>query len=86
MPFVSLWRQHRIQQVYVYVTALLPRCLISLQSYQLLNCDDHANYLLKHKKDPALYRPDITHQVGSSSSSSGDNGLASASAAALSML
>jgi hypothetical protein len=34
-----------------------------MQTYQLLNCDDHANYLLKHKKDPALYRPDITHQV-----------------------
>lgn len=34
-----------------------------MQSYQLLNCDDHASYLMKHKKDPALYRPDITHQV-----------------------
>jgi rRNA pseudouridine-1189 N-methylase Emg1 (Nep1/Mra1 family) len=35
-----------------------------LQTYQLLNCDDHGSYLGKHKKDPALYRPDITHQVG----------------------
>lgn len=34
-----------------------------LQNYQLLNCDDHANFLRKHKRDPALYRPDITHQV-----------------------
>lgn len=33
------------------------------KSYQLLNCDDHANYLMKHKRDPALYRPDITHQA-----------------------
>jgi hypothetical protein len=47
--------------------------LLWLQSYQLLNCDDHANYLMKHKKDPALYRPDITHQVRSSSSSSGSS-------------
>jgi len=29
----------------------------------LLNSDDHANFLRKHKKDPALYRPDILHQV-----------------------
>lgn len=34
-----------------------------LQAYVLLNCDDHASYLRKHKKDPALYRPDICHQV-----------------------
>jgi hypothetical protein len=33
------------------------------QAYQLLNCDDHAGYLKKHKKDPAHYRPDIAHQV-----------------------
>jgi rRNA pseudouridine-1189 N-methylase Emg1 (Nep1/Mra1 family) len=33
------------------------------QSYQLLNCDDHATYLKKHKKDPAFYRPDIAHQA-----------------------
>jgi rRNA small subunit pseudouridine methyltransferase Nep1 len=29
----------------------------------LLNSDDHANFLRKHKKDPALYRPDILHQA-----------------------
>lgn len=34
-----------------------------MQNYQLLNCDDHANFLRKHKRDPALYRPDILHQV-----------------------
>lgn len=33
------------------------------QSYVLLNCDDHATYLAKHKKDAALYRPDICHQA-----------------------
>lgn len=33
------------------------------KTYQLLNCDDHGSYLGKHKKDPALYRPDITHQA-----------------------
>lgn len=33
------------------------------KNYQLLNCDDHANFLRKHKRDPALYRPDILHQA-----------------------
>ena len=33
------------------------------QGYQLLNCDDHATFLRKHGKDPALYRPDIAHQA-----------------------
>ena len=34
-----------------------------LQSYALLNCDDHQNFLRRHNKDPALYRPDICHQA-----------------------
>lgn len=34
------------------------------KSYELLNCDDHAHILKKHKRDPAEVRPDITHQVG----------------------
>jgi len=34
-----------------------------LQGYQILNCDDHANFLRKHNKDPAQYRPDICHQA-----------------------
>ena len=29
----------------------------------LLNCDDHQNFLKKHNKDPAMYRPDICHQA-----------------------
>lgn len=33
------------------------------KTYQLLNCDDHATYIMKHKKDPALFRPDICHQA-----------------------
>ncbi|KAM1094135.1 hypothetical protein FF1_009179 [Malus domestica] len=32
------------------------------KTYQLLNSDDHSNFLHKNKKDPALYRPDIVHQ------------------------
>lgn len=33
------------------------------KNYELLNCDDHANFLRRHNKDPAAYRPDICHQV-----------------------
>ena len=29
----------------------------------LLNCDDHAGFLRRHDKDPALWRPDICHQA-----------------------
>jgi len=30
--------------------------------YQLLNCDDHATFMKKRKRDPSEMRPDITHQ------------------------
>jgi rRNA small subunit pseudouridine methyltransferase Nep1 len=30
--------------------------------YQLLNCDDHINFMKKRKRDPSEMRPDITHQ------------------------
>ncbi|KAJ1419228.1 hypothetical protein SESBI_15176 [Sesbania bispinosa] len=33
------------------------------KTYQLLNSDDHANFLRKNKKNPGDYRPDITHQA-----------------------
>lgn len=61
----AAWFSVRLQpagspQLQAKVTVMFPAFL---QSYQLLNCDDHATYLMKHKKDPALYRPDICHQV-----------------------
>ncbi|CAG9461141.1 unnamed protein product [Pedinophyceae sp. YPF-701] len=33
------------------------------KSMVLLNCDDHANFLARHDKSPADYRPDICHQA-----------------------
>lgn len=33
------------------------------KGYQLLNCDDHANFIKRNNKDPAEYRPDICHQA-----------------------
>ncbi|VDP12875.1 unnamed protein product [Soboliphyme baturini] len=32
------------------------------RSYELLSSEKHVNFLKKQKKDPADYRPDITHQ------------------------
>ena len=32
------------------------------KEHVLLNCDDHATFLRKHKRDPADLRPDILHQ------------------------
>ncbi|XP_021894524.1 ribosomal RNA small subunit methyltransferase NEP1-like [Carica papaya] len=42
---------------------LVLNLLLYIQTYQLLNSDDHANFLRKNKKNPADYRPDITHQA-----------------------
>ncbi|XP_010679820.2 uncharacterized protein LOC104895101 [Beta vulgaris subsp. vulgaris] len=33
------------------------------KSYQILNSEDHANFLRKHNKNPSDYRPDIVHQA-----------------------
>ncbi|KAK8939995.1 hypothetical protein KSP40_PGU009204 [Platanthera guangdongensis] len=33
------------------------------KKHQLLNSDEHANFLKKHNKDPSEYRPDIIHQA-----------------------
>ncbi|KAK2393003.1 ribosomal RNA small subunit methyltransferase NEP1 [Trifolium repens] len=33
------------------------------KTYQLLNSDEHANFLLKNNKNPNDYRPDICHQA-----------------------
>ncbi|XP_023638522.1 ribosomal RNA small subunit methyltransferase NEP1 [Capsella rubella] len=33
------------------------------KTYQLLNSDDHAHFLRKNNRNPADYRPDITHQA-----------------------
>uniref|UniRef100_A0A2P2M637 Ribosomal RNA small subunit methyltransferase nep-1 n=1 Tax=Rhizophora mucronata TaxID=61149 RepID=A0A2P2M637_RHIMU len=33
------------------------------KSYQILNSDDHANFLRKNNRNPADYRPDIVYQA-----------------------
>ncbi|KAJ1627063.1 C2f protein [Pavlovales sp. CCMP2436] len=32
------------------------------KDYVLLDCDNHKNFLMKHKRNPSDYRPDILHQ------------------------
>jgi len=36
---------------------------LHLQTYQILNSDDHTNFLKRNGRNPADYRPDIVHQV-----------------------
>ena len=51
------------QEGYIFVLekATLETAKIG-RGYQILNCDDHANFLRRHGKDPAHFRPDIVHQ------------------------
>ncbi|KAK1268045.1 hypothetical protein QJS04_geneDACA004986 [Acorus gramineus] len=49
------------------ITFVLERASLEVakvgKKYQLLNSDDHPNFLRKHGRDPAEYRPDIVHQA-----------------------
>ncbi|TYJ04227.1 hypothetical protein E1A91_A12G078800v1 [Gossypium mustelinum] len=48
----------------IFVLEKLHQKLLKLErSFQLLNSDDHANFLRKNNNNPADYRPDITHQA-----------------------
>ena len=33
------------------------------KGYAILNCDDHANFIRRHGKQPGDHRPDICHQA-----------------------
>ncbi|KAI4341229.1 hypothetical protein MLD38_025978 [Melastoma candidum] len=49
------------------VTFVLERASLEVakvgKTYQILNSDDHANFLKKNGRNPADYRPDIIHQA-----------------------
>ena len=53
----------QLQDGYIFVLekATLETAKIG-KGYQILNCDDHANFLRRHGKEPADFRPDIVHQ------------------------
>ena len=48
--------------VFVLEKATLETAKIG-KGYALLNCDDHANFIKRHGKQPTDFRPDICHQA-----------------------
>ncbi|CAL8100144.1 unnamed protein product [Orchesella dallaii] len=54
-------RKEEKRLIVVLENAQLETAKIGL-SFELLNCDDHGSFLKKHNRNPALCRPDITHQ------------------------
>jgi rRNA small subunit pseudouridine methyltransferase Nep1 len=55
--------KEKAQRVVVVLERACLETVKAGKSYELLNCDDHAHILKKHKRDPAECRPDIAHQV-----------------------
>ncbi|KAF2302103.1 hypothetical protein GH714_032749 [Hevea brasiliensis] len=49
--------------IFVLERALWKLLKLERCSYQILNSDDHANFLRKNNKNPADYRPDIVYQA-----------------------
>ncbi|KAF2302099.1 hypothetical protein GH714_032744 [Hevea brasiliensis] len=49
--------------IFVLERALWKLLKLERCSYQILNSDDHANFLRKNNKNPADYRPDIVYQT-----------------------
>ncbi|KAK8705374.1 hypothetical protein V6N13_048977 [Hibiscus sabdariffa] len=59
---VEVIKRHKNGVIFVLERASLEVAKVG-KSFQLLNSDDHANFLRKNNKNPADYRPDITHQA-----------------------
>jgi len=57
----SLSEKQELRLVVILENAQLESAKIG-QNFELLNGDDHGQYLRKHNRDPALCRPDIAHQ------------------------
>ncbi|MBA0743480.1 hypothetical protein Gogos_006150, partial [Gossypium gossypioides] len=55
-------RKNRGEKSLIFNLIYLVGCKL-LRSFQLLNSDDHANFLRKNNNNPADYRPDVTHQA-----------------------
>lgn len=41
-------------------------CIQVGKTFELLNCDQHKNIIVKSGRNPGDIRPDITHQVNTS--------------------
>ncbi|XP_010666601.2 uncharacterized protein LOC104883743 isoform X2 [Beta vulgaris subsp. vulgaris] len=60
-PSFSISFPHQTASLSLF--SLDPLLGMHVQSYQILNSEDHANILRKHNKNPSDYRPDIIHQA-----------------------
>ncbi|MBA0620408.1 hypothetical protein Godav_006125 [Gossypium davidsonii] len=54
--------EKEMAKIFIFNLIYLVGCKL-LRSFQLLNSDDHANFLRKNNNNSADYRPDITHQA-----------------------
>lgn len=62
IPILPYDQNNSIGAIFVLEKASLEVAKVG-KTYQILNSDDHANFLRKHNKNPADYRPDIVHQA-----------------------
>ena len=53
---------HQKRLIVVLEKASLETIKVQGKTYELMNCDKHKRLMLKYKKNPSDYRPDITHQ------------------------
>nr|CAD1838273.1 unnamed protein product [Ananas comosus var. bracteatus] len=56
------WREEAAGVIFVLEKASLEVGKVG-KNFQMLNSDDHANFLRKQNRNPADYRPDIIHQA-----------------------
>lgn len=62
IPVVSAEQSKKPSVIFILERASLEIAKIG-KSYQLLNSDEHANFLKRNNRNPAEYRPDIAHQA-----------------------
>lgn len=62
IPITVSDQKSRSGAIFVLEKASLEVAKVGKQ-YTILNSEDHANFLKKHNKNPAEYRPDIVHQA-----------------------
>jgi rRNA small subunit pseudouridine methyltransferase Nep1 len=53
---------HKQKKVTIVLVRAALETVKTKKGYELVNADQHKNQLLRHKKDPSQYRPDIVHR------------------------
>lgn len=70
-PFLLQLKLYPWRLIYNRVTNLIIKCYLLYifcvfevgKTFELLNCDQHKNMIVKNGRNPGNIRPDITHQV-----------------------